>query len=214
MNIAILLFETVDLLDSGGPYEVFLTASRLVERDGGNPLFNVTTVTIDDQPVTAYGGLGLIPSGRMRDAMQADVLIVPGTINTEPVTANARLINQIAAFHKQASTGSSHERVVASVCTGAFLLAKAGLLDNRKWTTHFEDIDQLAQNLSGNELPDHGATRNTRWVDSGSIVTGAALSSGIDMALHLVDRFAGIELAQRTARQIEYIWDQEDTEHA
>jgi len=210
MNIAILLFEAVDLLDSGGPYEVFLTANRLHERDGGKCLFNVSTVTIDDQPVTSYGGLGLIPSGTMSEAMHADLLIVPGTIDTEPVTANKQLIRHISEFHNNKDT----ERVVASVCTGSFLLAKAGLLDNCKWTTHWEDVDLLAEKLTTNQLPDNGATRNVRWVDSGSVVTGAALSSGIAMALHLVNRFAGIELAQRTANQIEYQWDSEGSNHA
>lgn len=210
MNIAILLFEAVDLLDAGGPYEVFLTASRLVERDGADKLFTVSTVSIDDQPVTAYGGLGLIPSGRISDAAQADVLIVPGTIDIETTAANAQLISQISAFYKNGNS----ERIVASVCTGSFLLAKARLLDNRHWTTHWEDIDLLTDKLSHNELADNGAKRSVRWVDSGSVVTGAGLSSGIDMALHLVDRLGGLELAQRTAKQIDYSWTNEDSSHA
>lgn len=210
MNIAILLFEAVDLLDCGGPYEVFLTASRLVERDGGDQQFNVTTITINDQPVTAYGGLGLIPSGSIHDIANTDVLVVPGTIDIETAAENKQLINLISAFGNNKNT----EHVIASVCTGSFLLAKAGLLDNRGWTTHWEDIDLLAKKLTNNELANHGAIRSVRWVDSGNIVTAAGLSSGIDMALHLVARFAGLKLAQRTATQIDYLWTNEDFDDA
>lgn len=98
---------------------------------------------------------------------------------------------------------------MASVCTGSFLLAKAGLLDSRNWTTHWEDIDLLSDKLAHNALADNGATRSVRWVDSGSVVTAAGLSSGIDMALHLIERFAGLALAQSTAKQIDYTWNNE-----
>jgi transcriptional regulator GlxA family with amidase domain len=92
----------------------------------------------------------------------------------------------------------------ASVCTGAFLLAAVGRLDGRRWTTHWEDVDLLAARLGPDGAA--GAVRGVRWVDEGEVVTGAGLSSGIAMALHLVDRFAGRELAERTARQIDYPW--------
>jgi len=113
-KIAILLFEEVDLLDSGGPYEVFLTASRLVERDGGDPLFEVITVSLDGNPVTAYGGLGLIPSHRFAEALDADVLIVPGTIDIDKAAANSELIKAIQAYGKSSKSENS---ITASVCT-------------------------------------------------------------------------------------------------
>ncbi len=94
---------------------------------------------------------------------------------------------------------------MASVCTGAFLLGEAGLLEGRAWTTHFEDIDLLAQAIGV-----EGATREVQWVDSGEVVTAGGLSSGIDMALRLVERLAGRDLATATARQIEYAWDPDD----
>ena len=203
MNIAILLFDDVDLLDAGGPYEVFLTASRLVERDGGMRPFNLTTVTLDGKPTTAYGGLGLIPHGSVEDAIDADILIVPGTIDIEATMANEQLVSQLSAF----ANNKKFDNVVASVCTGSFLLAEAGLLVNKKCTTHWEDIDLLNEKLLEKGSTTAGATRDVRWVDVGSVVTGAALSSGIDMSLHLVERFAGIELAQRTAKQLEYRWE-------
>ena len=90
---------------------------------------------------------------------------------------------------------------VAGVCTGAFILHDVGLLADRSWTPHWEDIDLLAA-LAGPER----ARRHVRWVDTGSVITGGALSSDIAMALHLVERFAGRELAERTANQIDDVW--------
>jgi transcriptional regulator GlxA family with amidase domain len=195
MKIAILLYEGVDLLDSGGPYEVFLTASRLALRDASCAPFEVVTVTLDGGAVAAYGGLGLTPHASLGAVMPADVLIVPGTIDIDGVLANKALLDAVSNFAGQQGN------LVASVCTGAFVLAEAGLLAGREWTTHWEDIDLLAERLGAD-----GARRGVRWVDSGEIVTAAGLSSGIAMALHLVDRFAGRELAERTAAQIDYEW--------
>lgn len=194
MRIGVLLFDGVDLLDVGGPYEVFLTASRLTERDGDPPPFEVVTIGSDDEPVTAYGGMGLVPQVAAAAAGPLDVLVVPGTIALDAATADGELIATVARL-------AAASQVTASVCTGAFLLAEAGLLAGRRWTTHWEDVDLLARRL-GSE----GATREVRWVDEGTVVTAAGLSSGIAMALHLVERLAGAELAHRTARQIDYDW--------
>jgi transcriptional regulator GlxA family with amidase domain len=197
MRIGILLFNGADLLDCGGPYEVFLTANRLATRDTHPQPFEVVTIGVGPGPIAAYGGLGLIPQATIADADHLDVLIVPGTIDVDAALADENLG---AAITTLAATAD----VTASVCTGAFLLGAHGLLQGRAWTTHWEDVDLLAERLG----PD-GATRDVRWVDSGDIVTSAGLSSGIAMALHLVDRFVGRDLAERTARQIEYDWDPE-----
>jgi transcriptional regulator GlxA family with amidase domain len=194
VRIGLLLFEGVDLLDVGGPYEVFLTASRLVHRDGGEPPFEVVTLTAGGGPVTAYGGLGLRPQAAVADSGPLDVVVVPGTIDVDTAVGDERLLAAIAALD-----GASG--LTASVCTGAFLLAAAGLLDGRQWTTHWEDVDLLAARVG-----EAGAVRGVRWVDAGDVVTAGGLSSGIAMALHLVDRLAGRALAERTARQIDYEW--------
>lgn len=200
MHISILLFDSVDLLDSGGPYEVFLTANRLVERDGGDAPFDVDTVTVDGEPVTAYGGLGLVPTASGDVLERTDLLIVPGAVDLTGPLANQDLLTAIATVTER------DETTVASVCTGAFLLDDVGLLADRAWTTHWEDIDVLAER-SGSD----GARRRVRWVDTGGVVTGGALSSGIAMALHLVERFAGRSLAERTAEQVDYVWTEEST---
>lgn len=202
MKLSILLFEEVDLLDVGGPYEVFLTANRIRERGGIPSPFQLSTVTLNDEPVTAYGGMGLVPNAKIDQLMLSDVLIVPGTINIDKATANSALVHKVKTF----ATKSGHQHVIASVCTGAFLLAEAGLLLNRHWTTHFEDIDLLADKLGSNKLENRGARKNVPWVDSGTVVTAGGLSHGMDMALHLVERFTDRALAESTAKQIEYRW--------
>jgi transcriptional regulator GlxA family with amidase domain len=91
--------------------------------------------------------------------------------------------------------------VVASVCTGAFILGALGRLSERSWTTHWEDVEELAGRVGGR------GRAWVRWVDTDEIVTAGGLGSGIAMSLHLVDRFEGRELAVKTARQLEYDWD-------
>lgn len=193
--IGLLLFDEIDLLDTGGPYEVFLTAGRLAERGGEPAPFEVVTIGVGGEPVTAYGGLRLIPQASVDEVTRLDVLIVPGAIAIERVMARPGVMGAIATLAARAD-------LTASVCTGAFLLSAAGLLGERPWTTHWEDVDLLARQAGAG-----GATRGVRWVDSGTVVTAGGLSSGIAMSLHLVDRLAGRELAERTARQIDYDWD-------
>ncbi len=196
MRIAILVFEQVDLLDVGGPYEVFLTASRLQVCDGAEPTFDVVTVGLTRDPVTAYGGLRLTPHHAIDEAGAVDLLVLPGAISIDDVLADEALMTAVDVAARRAQT-------VASVCTGAFLLGRLGLLEGRRWTTHWEDVPDLAARITGT------GEAWVRWVDEGRVVTAGGLSSGIAMALHLVDRFAGRELAVRTARQIEYDWDPE-----
>jgi len=196
VRIGLLVFEQVDLLDVGGPYEVFLTASRLEVRDGAEPSFEVLTVGLTREPVSAYGGLQLIPQRALDEAGPLDLLVIPGAIAIDDVIADESLMRAV-------DTASQRAQTVASVCTGAFVLGRLGLLEGRRWTTHWEDVPDLADRVTGT------GEAWVRWVDEGRIVTAGGLSSGIAMALHLVDRFAGRELAVRTARQIEYDWDPE-----
>ena len=194
-HVSILLFEGCDLLDSGGPYEVFLTASRMAERNGGPGAFEIDMVTVEDQPVKAYGGLGLIPTAPADVLATTDVVIVPGAIDLTTPLADAEFLDAVR------SATQRDDATVASVCTGAFFLGEVGALADTSWTTHWEDIDIL-----GDKLGADGATTGVRWVDNGTIVTGGALSSGIAMSLHLVARFASPELAERTAKQLDYEW--------
>jgi transcriptional regulator GlxA family with amidase domain len=122
-----------------------------------------------------------------------EVLVIPGGV----VTAELERKNVVAWIAQTASTAA----LTASVCTGAFLLAQAGLLSGRDATTHWEDLDDLRA-----QFPDVKVQGGARWIDTGPIVTAAGISAGIDMSLHLVARLEGEDLARQTARQMEYDW--------
>lgn len=194
-HVAIYLFEDVEVLDFAGPYEVFTTASRVAKRlsPDASPPFAVSAISRQAGAVRARAGLSMLPEARFGAHAPIDVLIVPGGV-VDAELARPEVISWIA------ETAASTE-LTASVCTGAFLLAAAGLLDGRRVTTHWEDIPDLRQ-----RFPALTVVENTPWVDEDGIVTSAGISAGIDMSLHLVERLAGRELAEATARQMEYRW--------
>ena len=194
-TVGIFVFENVEVLDFAGPYEVFTTAARVHGRSHSvqPPLFNVFTVGRTGAPVRARAGLNVHPDYRFQDHPPIDVLIVPGGVVTTEL-ATPEVTEWIVARFPDTT-------ITASVCTGAFLLAQAGLLAGKSATTHWEDIDDLKSMFPG--LAVRGGLR---WVDEGRIVTSAGISAGIDMSLHLVERLASRELAERTARQMEFDW--------
>lgn len=196
-NVTIVSFDGMDLLDAGGPYEVFLTAWRLLARKGAEQALNIQFAAVSPGEVETYGGLRLRAATALADVTETDVLVVPGAIDIDRVTAETRLISEVARLAPVAG-------IVLSVCTGAFILGSAGLLEGHAWTTHWEDISMLADRIGAD-----GARRDHRWVDNGQIVTAAGISSGIAGALHVVERLHSRELAMLTARQIEYTWDAE-----
>jgi transcriptional regulator GlxA family with amidase domain len=199
LMVGILLYNEVEVLDFAGPFQVFTTATRVYagEHPGTPRLFEVMTIAADSQPVLARGGLQVLPSDTINNPAHLDVLIVPGGIHAAQLERQP-VIEWIA--RKAAET-----MVTASVCTGAFLLAKARLLDGKSVTTHWEDIQDLRK-----MFPNILVVENQRWVDEGRIVTSAGISAGIDMSLYLVARLADHELAVKTARQMEYDWREGD----
>lgn len=195
INVGIYLYNEVEVLDFAGPFEVFSTASRVHSRRSleSDNLFNVFTVTEEQSAVIARGGLKIMPEYSISKHPEINVLIVPGGIVTEELKKDL-----VVSWVQNSSRIAD---ITASVCTGAFLLAKAGLLKSKRATTHWEDIDDL-----GSMFPDIKLQKNARWVDEGRIVTAAGISAGIDMSLHLISRAANRDLAIRTARQMEYDW--------
>lgn len=192
-TIGLLVFEGVDLLDVGGPYEVFLTADRLAVRTGDGAAFEVVPVAARPGTHVAYGGLGL-QVDEVVGQRPLDVVVVPGLIDVDAGVDDPRLLDAIRA-------GAATSTVLTSVCTGALLLGHAGLLDDvPAATTHAEDLDGLAAVIGSDRV------RRARWVDCGDVVTAGGLSNGLAMALHLVDRLAGRDLATGTARQLDYDW--------
>src|SRR5690554_5061352 len=137
-RVGILVFDDFDVIDTGGPYEVFLTASRLAERDGDAPTFEVDLVSPGGRDVTAFGGMTLTGLGDANDAREYDVVVIPGTIDVEAALADESLGAAVRTLVTQAA-------LTTSVCTGAFLLAQQGVLDEVAATTHWEDVDGLRE---------------------------------------------------------------------
>jgi transcriptional regulator GlxA family with amidase domain len=194
LQVGILLFDDVEVLDFAGPYEVFTTASRMRAReaDGVTP-FRVVTVARHGGIVRARAGLVVQADHAFADAPPIDVLIVPGG-----VVDGALACRETLAWIE---TVAPRCRIVASVCTGVFLLAAAGVLGDAPVTTHWEDIDDLRAAFPGRTV-----VESVRWVEHGRIVSSAGIAAGIDMSLHLVERLAGRALADRTARQMDVRW--------
>lgn len=193
INTGIFIYNEVEVLDFAGPFEVLTTASRVKSRQTKDvrPFFTVFTIGEKRELKKTRGGLSIIPEYDVTDHPAIDLLIIPGGVVTAELE-NPHIIDWIKC---------SPAQLIASVCTGAFLLAKAGLLKSKNATTHWEDISDLEI-----MFPDIVVKKNTAWVDEGRVVTAAGISAGIDMSLYLVSRLANIKLALDTARQMEYNW--------
>lgn len=190
MNIGIYIYDEAEVLDFSGPFEVFSTASRV--SNAPNP-FSVFLVSETGSTVTARGGYEINPAYGFSDHPSIDVLIVVGGVHTGEMK-KPPVLKWIKEVSKKA-------KLVASVCTGAFLLAEAGVLSSHKATTHWEDIPDLRKGYPNIEV-----LENQRWVDEGNIITSGGISAGIDMSLHLVSKIHGVELAEKTAKQMEFEW--------
>jgi transcriptional regulator GlxA family with amidase domain len=194
-TIAIYLYDQAEALDFAGPYEVFTTASRVFLRTQPNqaPPFKVITIAKNKQAITARAGMQVLPEFSLEQHPAIDVLVIPGG-----VVDQERLDDELITWIQKVSQ-TTH--ITASVCTGAFLLAQAGLLTNKKATTHWEDIADLRQQFPEVEVEEH-----VRWVDQDQIISSAGIAAGIDMSLHIVERLAGFELAMTTARQMDVVF--------
>jgi transcriptional regulator GlxA family with amidase domain len=199
MNIGIYVYDEVEVLDFAGPYEVFTTAARVRTRHQPNApkLFDVFLVAEKEGAVTARANFVVQPHFTIRNHPRIDVLIVPGGIHIHELEKQ----NVLEWLMRQ----DAQNKITASVCTGAFLLARAGVLQDESCTTHWEDIPDLRA-----MFPALNVKENVAWVDNGRVITSAGISAGIEMALHLVAKLAGRELALQTARQMEYAWNNAD----
>ena len=197
-NVAILIFENVEVLDFAGPFEVFsrtrLTPGTESRRSDESAPFRVFTVAPKAGVLRATGGLQVVPDYDFTNAPPIDLLLVPGGFGTRPLLEDA---DALAFLRKVAGEA----QLVTSVCTGALLLARCGLLDGRRATTHWAALDLLEQ-VGGGKVT---VERGTRFVDDG-VVTSAGVAAGIDMAFEVVAKLCGREVAEETARYIEYPW--------
>lgn len=195
MNIGIYVYDEVEVLDFAGPYEVFTTAERVNARQEPNAekFFDVFLIAEKAGTVSARANFLVRPHYTIREHPAIDVLIVPGGVHTHELE-KPNVVAWIAQMDAQT-------KITASVCTGAFLLAKAGVLQDKSCTTHWEDVPDLRA-----MFPALDVKEDVAWVDNGRVVTSAGISAGIEMALHLVTKLARKDLALKTARQMQYNW--------
>jgi transcriptional regulator GlxA family with amidase domain len=189
-NVGILLFNEVEVLDFAGPFEVFSITTLQGRQE--KP-FCVHVLSEKGEMISARNGLMIKPAYSIANAPELDILIIPGGYGAEEIEIhNAALVGWIREQ-------STKVKLLASVCTGAFLLAKAGLLDGKKATTHWMDIDRLAR-----EYPEIDIQRGPKYVDEGSIITAAGISAGLDMSFYIIKKLFGSEIARATAKRMEY----------
>jgi len=194
-RIGILVFPDVEVLDFCGPFEVF-SVTRLDEarrREEPSP-FEVFLVAETDGVVKATGGLRVVPDHTLARCPPLDILVVPGGWGTRKEISNRRLLDWIAERARRVET-------LTSVCTGSMLLGHAGLLDGRRATTHWRALDWMRQSF-----PTVTVEEKLHVVEDGHVITSAGISAGIDMALRVVERYHGHDIALATARNMEYAW--------
>jgi transcriptional regulator GlxA family with amidase domain len=187
-TVGILVFPDAEVLDVCGPYEVFSVAGR---RQGLEP-FDVRLLSWDGAPVAARNGFVMTPHGSLRDAPRLDLLLVPGGQGTRRAQHDAALLAELRARADAAE-------LVLSVCTGALLLARAGLLDGLEATTHHSAFDELRA-----AAPAVLVRPGARYTDNGRVLTSAGIAAGIDLALHVVERLLGRDVAEEASRYMEF----------
>jgi putative intracellular protease/amidase len=183
MRAAILIFDGVQIIDYTGPYEVF-----------GQAGFDTFTVAEKPEPITTSMGMIVTPNYTLDDGPQPDVLIIPGG-HIDDALNSPKVIRWIQEKEK----GARH---VLSVCNGAFILARTGLLDGLSTTTFYDLIDDLKR-----AAPKTKVLSDRRYVDNGKYISTAGISSGIDGSLHVVSKIRGLGPAQMVALNMEYNWD-------
>ncbi len=200
LNVGIVIFDQVEVLDFCGPFEVFSVTTEMIaqQRPDKKGPFHVFTIAEQNRLVTTRGGLLVQPHFTIADSPHIDIVIVPGGFGTRREIDNPVLMEWLAKITQQT-------RLNTSVCTGSFLLAKVGVLEGHSATTHWASLDRFAQ-----AFPQVQVQREVRWVDDGTIITSAGVSAGIDMSLHVIERLLGRVQAEQTAKQMEYVW-QENT---
>jgi transcriptional regulator GlxA family with amidase domain len=185
--VAVAVFEGAEELDFVGPWEVLTAWRHLFPGD-----VSVCLVGDSLEPVACAKGMRVLPDRTWDDLGEVDVLVYPGGRGTRAQVGDDRVRSRLRALSEDGT-------LLASVCTGALVLADAGLLDGRPATTYWSAFDEL--------LPlgrDIEPRPEDRFVDAGEIITAAGVSAGIDMALHLVGRLASPETAREVRRYIQY----------
>ncbi len=192
MDIGILIFEGVEELDFVGPFEVFTMSNEMFARQKVEVPDRVRLIAKAMAPVPCAKGMRVLPDATTGDIERLDVLLVPGGRGTRAAVKDAALLDWVAAISRVSQWSTS-------VCTGAFLLAAAGVSKGKSVTTHWAAIDEMRSYSWPVKI-----VSGERFVIDGSVVSAAGVSAGIDMALWLVGQWHGIDHARATQRGMEY----------
>jgi transcriptional regulator GlxA family with amidase domain len=182
--VAFLISEGAVIIDFCGPWEVFQDVNIPGHQDAPFRLYTVAETTA---PIRASGGMKIVPDYTLANAPAPKVIVIP---------AQSKPSETVLEWIRKATKNTD---VTMSVCTGAFVLAKTGLLSGKAATTFHAAFARFAR-----EFPDIHLRRGARFVEEGNLATAGGLSSGIDLALHVVERYYGRETAQKTAYEMEY----------
>lgn len=197
IRIAVLVYPEVVLQDMAGPMEVFSKAKNL-----SNGKYETYTVALSEGAIeTENGQLKIKPDYVFGNVPDADYLLIPG--------ANMPVINKLVDGHTYADFirkwGQQDDSSVVSICTGSYLLADTGLLNGYRATTHFFVADDFSE-----QYPEVNLVRDVRFVDAGKYITSSGVTSGIDAALHIVDKHSGSTMRKMIARALQYRFHQEE----
>jgi transcriptional regulator GlxA family with amidase domain len=187
VKVAVLIDEGATIIDFCGPWEVFQDASK-----GDDSLFELFTVAPSTKPLSASGGMKIVPDYSLANAPPANVIVIPAQ-------AGGRNPKMAGAKPEWLRSQRAHTDIIVSICTGAFLLAQSGLLDGLTATTHhlfYDDFQRM--------FPRVKLVKNRRFIDHGNIMSASGLTSGIDGALHVVERYYGSDTALKTAEYMEF----------
>ncbi|MDZ7934230.1 MAG: DJ-1/PfpI family protein [Emticicia sp.] len=196
-TVAIFIFDDVEVLDFAGPFEIFGVTGK---QNGGEGLFDVFTVA-EKPKIAARNNLIIEPTYTFENCPTPDILLIPGgggfrpdgtPFGTRREMHNQKLLDWVQKMNESVE-------LLLSVCTGSFILAKAGLLEGLSATTHFKVMDVMREIAPNTQL-----FPEKRWVDNGRIILSAGVSAGIDMSLYIVSKLHGEEVAKDTATYIQY----------
>lgn len=187
-QVGIFLFNDIELMDFAGPFEVFSVTSEL----NNNELFNTFTISQDGLPVRSVNGLKVQPDYHFNNHPDLDILIIPGGIGTKTEMVKEEVLDWVKKQYQ-------YSKITFSVCSGARILGKLGILDGITSTTHHEVIPELRE-----IAPRSNVLEGIRYIDHGKVMTSAGISAGIDLSLYIVGKLLGKKYVDETVVYMEY----------
>lgn len=188
-NVGILIFSDAEVLDFSGPFEVFSVTSQLND----HLYFNVFTISQNKKPVKAVNGLSINPDFDFTDHPHIDILIISGGQGTRQVIQDDVILQWVRKIHQ-------HNELTLSICTGARVLGKLGILHNRPYCTHHETYDHLSE-IAPTGVPQ----KDKRFVQTDhKTYTSGGITAGIDLSFHIVEKLLGKAIAEKTEVYMEY----------